>query len=427
MLPAIEIKNLSVNFKVRTFQSNTFKEWVMNSIKRRNDVQVISALKNIDLSVYPGESIAFIGHNGSGKSTLLKVIAGVIDVATPVTVRGRIGPMIELGTGFDLELNGYENIKLACTLMGISKDEIARKLPAIVEFSELQDFMEVPFKNYSSGMQARLGFACTTAIEPEVLLVDEVMAVGDSNFSRKCLQRIQQLQNKGCTIVMVSHDENTIRKFCDRALVLEDGELKYDGRVSRAFEIYNEIMDNRYLGVGDGTLETQKELRKQRMLRNDSDPEAERQRPNVDVSMASVQNGEPAFEVDLAQSFSLHFSVTIDDTEKLIGNIVCGIAFLKGDTRIGGFNSSLAGLAISKESLQNKFSVTFDFKDGLKNLMAGDYDIAFAIHDRDLERTVYIDRIKQISTLNREKGHNIDGDLIDLGITDIEVRIDNIK
>jgi ABC-type polysaccharide/polyol phosphate transport system ATPase subunit len=415
MQPVVKIENLSVDFKVQTFQSHTFKEWVMNIFSGRNAVQVISALKNINLTIYKGESIAFVGHNGSGKSTLLKAIAGVIEIPSAIQVHGRIGPMIELGSGFDPELNGYENIKLACTLMGISKEEIQQKLEFIVEFSELRNFMHIPFKNYSSGMQARLGFACTTAIDPDLLLVDEVLSVGDSNFSRKCLERIHQLQSRGCTIIIVSHDENTVRKFCDRAVVLDEGVLCYDGRVSKAFEIYHELMDQRYLATTVDRHKEQDLLRKRRMQRNDSDPEADARRPVVDVKMSVIQAGCQTFEIDLAQPFSFQFEIKIDEPKRMIGEVVFGIALLKGDLRIGGINSLALqkNIPLAEMIAQPNFTLEFNFQDGLRDLMAGDYDVAFGVHDRSLERTIFIDKIKQISSRNSFKGRNGDEDIID--------------
>ena len=189
-----------------------------------------------------------MGHNGSGKSTLLKVLAGIIiSDNKSFSISGRIAPMIELGTGFDGELSGYENIILSCALMGLTQEEVESRIESIVEFSELREFIDMPLKNYSSGMQARLGFACATAVDPDILLIDEVLAVGDQNFSKKCLYRIDQLRKLGTTVVLVSHDINTMKTFCSRGIVLERGKMKFDGDIETAALKHEEIMHQRFL------------------------------------------------------------------------------------------------------------------------------------------------------------------------------------
>ncbi|RZM17917.1 MAG: ABC transporter ATP-binding protein [Pedobacter sp.] len=201
-------KDVTVEFTYSNFEYSTLKELVFQRLQGKRHVTKLQALNSIDLEVKKGESVAFIGHNGSGKSTMLKVLAGIIvpRKGSELLIRGRVAPMIELGTGFDGELSGMENIYLSCAIMGLTKSEVNAKIEDIIAFSELQDFIHMPVKNYSSGMQARLGFACTTAVDPDILLVDEVLAVGDSNFAKKCLERVRNLKAGGTTVVLVSHD-----------------------------------------------------------------------------------------------------------------------------------------------------------------------------------------------------------------------------
>jgi ABC-type polysaccharide/polyol phosphate transport system ATPase subunit len=160
-------------------------------------------------------------------------------------VVGRIAPMIEISAGFDPELSGYENIYLSCTLMGLSTFEIDSRISEIIDFSELQKFIDMPLKNYSSGMLARLGFACATAVDPDIILADEVLAVGDANFELKCLDKIARLREKGTTVILVSHSQAAVEKFCTRGIVFYEGEIKCDGPISQAVEEHNKWLEYR--------------------------------------------------------------------------------------------------------------------------------------------------------------------------------------
>ena len=243
----IEVKNISLEYDLEEYKINSFKEYVLSSLRKKNPPKKLKALDQINLKINTGDSIAFIGANGAGKSTLLKVIAGVIPPQKgSIESFGRISPMIELGSGFDPELSGLENIFLNCTLLGLSKKEIEARLEDILNFSELHEFIHMPVKNYSSGMQARLGFACTTAVDPDILIVDEVLAVGDSNFQKKCLKRIKKLQEKNVTFIMVSHDNQSLLEYCKRALVFEKGKIIYDGDINKSISIYEKKMDEKY-------------------------------------------------------------------------------------------------------------------------------------------------------------------------------------
>jgi ABC-type polysaccharide/polyol phosphate transport system ATPase subunit len=194
------------------------------------------------VQIAPGEAIALVGHNGSGKSTLLKTIAGVLEPSEgAAAVQGRISPMIELGAGFDPELSGRDNIYLNGALLGFSRKQMESKFQRIVDFSELGDFIDLPVKNYSSGMYARLGFAIAQDVEPDILIVDEVLAVGDERFQEKCKRRIQDFRAAGVTFVFVSHSLPTAQELCPRAAVLHHGRLAFDGPTDAAWERYREL------------------------------------------------------------------------------------------------------------------------------------------------------------------------------------------
>ena len=197
-------------------------------------------MNNISSSVDKGESCALIGANGSGKSTMLKIISGIL---TPtkgsVEVNGSIAPLIELGAGFDYELTGRENIFLNGAILGYSKKLMLEKYDEIIDFSELRDFIDVPVKNYSSGMIARLGFSIATIVKPEILVVDEILAVGDQAFQDKCHKRLEDMMNSGTTVLLVSHSAADIKRICQKAVWIDKSNLRFVGNVDEALQLYD--------------------------------------------------------------------------------------------------------------------------------------------------------------------------------------------
>jgi len=235
-------QDVGVAYRLYREKVSTLKEAVANRFRHLRGAETFWALRHVSLEVAPGEAVALIGHNGSGKSTLLKTMAGVLQPSEGVlATRGRISPMIELGAGFDPELSGRDNVFLNGALLGFTRKQMEAKFDRIVAFAELRDFIEMPIKNYSSGMYARLGLAIAQDVEPDILIVDEVLAVGDERFQEKCKARIQDFRAAGVTFLFVSHSFEAARDLCPRAAVLHHGRLAYDGPVDGAWARYREL------------------------------------------------------------------------------------------------------------------------------------------------------------------------------------------
>lgn len=238
---AVEIKNVSMKFNMSTERVDSLKEYIVKIFTKKLFFQEFWALMNVNFNVKKGEVFGIVGLNGAGKSTILKVVAGVLKPTSgQVSINGKIAPLIELGAGFDLDLTGRENIYLNGAILGHSRKFMNEKFADIVEFSELKDFLDSPLKNYSSGMVARIGFAIATIIEPEVLIVDEILSVGDFQFQQKCEKKIQSMIESGTTVIIVSHAIEQIEKLCDRVMWLEHGRIKIIGSAEEVCKKYKE-------------------------------------------------------------------------------------------------------------------------------------------------------------------------------------------
>lgn len=241
MKKTIVVDNVSMRFNLASERVDSLKDLLIKKIKFQSvSFDEFWALRNISFSVDKGESCALIGANGSGKSTMLKIISGIL---TPtkgsVEVNGSIAPLIELGAGFDYELTGRENIFLNGAILGYSKKLMLEKYDEIIDFSELRNFIDVPVKNYSSGMIARLGFSIATMVKPEILVVDEILAVGDQAFQDKCHKRLEDMMNSGTTVLLVSHSAADIKRICQKAVWIDKSNLRFVGNVDEALQLYD--------------------------------------------------------------------------------------------------------------------------------------------------------------------------------------------
>ena len=224
----IRLTNMSKRFVIR--KEKSLKERVVNFGRSNQHKDDFYALQDLSIDIHSGQTVGLVGHNGSGKSTLLKMIGGIIRPTTgTVERRGQIAALLELGAGFHPDLTGRENIYMNGSILGLTRKQVAQKFDEIVEFSGIGEFIETQVKFYSSGMYVRLAFAIAVNIDPDILLVDEVLAVGDEAFQQKCMDKIRQFQQEGCTIVLVSHSAEQIREMCDRVVVLNHGHVIYDG------------------------------------------------------------------------------------------------------------------------------------------------------------------------------------------------------
>ena len=227
---AVSVKNVTMKFNMCNDKINGIKEYLVKLAKKQLKFSEFTALEDISFDIKKGEVVGIIGLNGAGKSTLLKVVSGILKPTSgEVKINGSISPLIELGAGFDMELTARENIFLNGYVLGYTKKYIEEKFNEIVEFSELKEFLDVPIKNYSSGMIARLGFSIATTVRPDILIVDEILSVGDFKFQEKCEKRIADMMAGGTTVIIVSHTIEQIEKLCNRVLWLEKGNMKMIG------------------------------------------------------------------------------------------------------------------------------------------------------------------------------------------------------
>lgn len=238
----IEVVNVSKKFKRYQDKATTLKERLLQL--RSSKADTFWALKDINLRVETGETLGLIGHNGSGKSTLLKLITKIIyPTSGTITTQGRVSSLLELGAGFHPDFTGRENIYINASIFGLSKKEIDKKLDSIIAFSELEGFIDSPIRTYSSGMYIRLAFAVAVHVEPQILLMDEIMAVGDANFQQKCIAKIKEFKKQGITIVFVSHKMEDVYEICDRVVWLDHGRIVASGDTREIGQKYLAAME----------------------------------------------------------------------------------------------------------------------------------------------------------------------------------------
>lgn len=259
MTNVIEVEDISKRFTIHHERNQTLKERILHP--RSGSSEIFDALSDINFTVEQGETLGIVGHNGSGKSTLLKCICGVLKPTTgQIRLRGNLAALLELGAGFQHELSGRDNVYLYGSMLGFTRKMVDAIFDEVVAFSELEHFIDTPVKFYSSGMYVRLAFAVAVNVNPDILVVDEVLAVGDERFQAKCIDRIRHFQREGRTILLVTHQADTVRAICDRAIVLDHGNMIADGPVTEALQIFRgrllgDVVDHRPGGAGVVTID----------------------------------------------------------------------------------------------------------------------------------------------------------------------------
>lgn len=242
----IDVNHVAMEFNLSQEKTDNLKEFVIKAIKKELRFQSFWALDDVSFKIHKGEKVAFIGSNGAGKSTLLKIVAGVMKPTKgKVEVHGRMAPLLALGSGFDPNYTGSENIYLNGSFLGYSKQYMKKKYDEIVEFSEIGEFIDVPIKNYSSGMKSRLAFSIATAVKSQILILDEVLSVGDVSFKEKSTKKMREMMAGDVTLLFVSHSISQVRELCDRALWINHGKLVMDGEVNEVCDKYLEYVRNK--------------------------------------------------------------------------------------------------------------------------------------------------------------------------------------
>jgi ABC-type polysaccharide/polyol phosphate transport system ATPase subunit len=393
-MSAIALHGVSKKFALRRDRPRSFQEMFLSLVKRdgRNAAEEFWALRDVSLSIEAGETVGFIGPNGAGKSTLLKLISRIIEPTSgSVTVNDRVGALLELGAGFHPDLTGRENIYLNGAILGLDRRQIDQRLDDIVAFAELERFIDVPVRHYSSGMYVRLGFSVAVHTDPRILLVDEVLAVGDQNFQHKCLERIMEMQRQGLTICFVSHDLGSVQRLCSRAVWLEDGVVQKAGAVGDTVSSYLRHMAMQEEAQIEDSAD--KPLRTLHRWGNE-------QARVVSVTFLGGDGAERnVFHVGEPWAVRLHYHAP-----QRVDEPVFGIAIHRMDgVHVCGPNTAFSGLRMP--FIEGEGVVYY--RVGALPLMEGTYLLSVAVHNQadtvmyDYHDRLYAFRVRQVGTGER--------------------------
>lgn len=357
---AIDIQNITKTYNMYKKPSDRFKE-ALNPLKKSYH-DLFYALKDVTMQIEKGEMIGFVGENGSGKSTILKIITGVLTPTSgTMKIDGKISALLELGSGFNPEYSGYENIFLNGMVLGFSREEMEERVDDVIQFADIGDHLYQPVKTYSSGMFVRLAFAVAINVDPDILIVDEALAVGDLEFQLKCMEKFTEIKNSGKTILFVSHDVNSIRRFCDRTFWLKNGEIVESGDTMDVTTNYENFLKKKSIKTVD---------REKTIQNEETVPDI------IEIEKATLLNGalEPLDIVTQDEKVILKIEYTVkNDTIK---SPVCGVAIRTVDNNyVCGLNTLLDEIKIPWKKGKNVFYLEY----GKMSLLTGEYyfDIAF--------------------------------------------------
>ena len=394
--PVIQVDQITKCYE--SYKKPIHRLWQSFSNEKKY-AQEFWALKGIDLTVYKGETVGIVGRNGSGKSTLLQIIAGILQpTGGTFETHGRISALLELGAGFNPEFTGMENARLNASIMGLTREEFHQKLPDIVDFCGLGEFLHRPVKTYSSGMFVRLAFAVAINMNPDILIVDEALAVGDVRFQLKCFRRLDQLKEQGVSILFVTHSTESVLKYCDRAIMLDEGQLKLTGSPKQVVQAYLEMMFD-----SDATVEEPVAIDAADYA-VDFDPTKDncQSHPSYNANEERwgdgrakichyelLQNGAPTNGlVQRGDELSIRMSVIFNQD---IDDLIYGVTVKTSDGKaIYGTNSRLAGEMPTKQKGGDLVSIEFKLT---LNLLAGDYFVSLGVaQDHESKDAIAVDR-----------------------------------
>jgi ABC-2 type transport system ATP-binding protein len=378
MAAAIEVRGVSKRFKLFHEHYPSLKEKVIHW--GRTPYEPFMALQDVDFEVEVGSTVGLLGHNGCGKSTLLKCVAGILQPTTgEIVTRGRLAALLELGAGFNQELTGRENVYMNAAILGLSKKDTERIFDEIVAFAELEKFIDMQVRHYSSGMYVRLGFAVAVTVDPDILLVDEVLAVGDEAFQRKCIERVKRFQEEGRTILFVTHAADLVRRICDRAIVLDHGRMVIDAPPGEAVRVFRETLHGGELNEPDPGAESGE----------DADPNAQlpTHDANYRVRITDVAIDHPGLRLNrtwLLPDESLTIRVRYHASERT-DDVLFGVAIYdENGNHLYGTNTRVLGVDVPPAEGDGEIAFEFD----RVPLLDGTYLVTLAIQTRD-EGTVY--------------------------------------
>lgn len=397
----INVNNVSKVYKLYDKPIDRLKEGL--SITHKNYHREHIALNNVNLEVRKGECVGIIGTNGSGKSTLLKIITGVVNPTSgEVDVKGKISALLELGAGFNMEYTGIENIYLNGTMMGFSNEEIENKLNDIIEFAEIGEFINQPVKNYSSGMFARLAFAISINVDPDILIVDEALSVGDIFFQAKCFRKFNEFKEKGKTILFVSHDMGSVLKYCDRCLLIHHGNQIALGKTKDVVDIYKKVLANQYdenedkviNHKADDTSSVSNTLWKDSMINNPNCVEyGEKEAEIIDYAIVDDE-GNISSSINKNTEFSIRWKVRF---HKKIKNPIFAFTIKdKKGTEITGSNTMLEDKTIAETEEGQEVTVSFKQK---MPLQGGQYLLSIACTGYELDELKIYHRLYDVCFL----------------------------
>lgn len=375
---AIKVENVSKVFKLPHEKNSSIKSAVVNFYKRKKGYELQRALSNVSLEIKNGEFFGIVGRNGSGKSTLLKLLAGIY---TPtrgqVHVRGSLTPFIELGVGFNPELTGRENVYLNGALLGFNRKEMTAMYPDIVEFAELERFMDQKLKNYSSGMQVRLAFSIAIRAQSDILLIDEVLAVGDSAFQRKCFDYFEELKRTNRTVVLVSHDMDSVKRFCTKAALISNSRVEFIGSPDQAAELYDQLnASDIKLSQEHATIKEEAEIN----------------------SLVIKSNKSKKFDV----KDDITIQIKASTTKRL--KAVVGLQLVKDDGQfIAGISSQFQ---IKPQEMTPGKGLLYEFTFPSDQLVTGTYSVDGVIYDAEVPRppVFYKQGMATFTTIGTERG-----------------------